>query len=158
MGQMTGHLMQDEQNLNLLTFSIVEIKCLHLTSTSCSISGMPPQLHMVFQHHLRITSTCMIPLMLLLLVTFHGKASLFNSMEIDEKVKFHLGWMQAMMSSFMTLTNLFTILFQIQTLKMDLTILHIRSVKLMDLVVITILCLQIGHGNRQYVIQMSYFI
>ena len=137
-GPNAGHPMQDELNLNLLILYIVKIKCQHLTLTPCSICEVLRQLHMVNQHHFRTTSTCMIQLMLLLLVTFHGRASLSTSMEINQKAKFHLGWMQAMMFGFVTPTNLFTTLFQIQTLKMDLTILHIRSMMLMDLITIII--------------------
>lgn len=137
-GLMTGHLMQGELNLNLPTFSIVEIKCLHLTLTCCSISGMPHRQHMVNQHHFRITRMCMIQLMPLLLVTFHGRTSLFNLMEIDQKAKFHLGWMQTMMFGTVMLANLFTTLFQIQTLKMDLTMFHIRSMIMIILIITTI--------------------
>lgn len=82
-GLMTGHLMQGESNLNLPIFSTVKIKCLHLTLIPCSISGVPQQSHLANQHHFRTTSMCMILLMLLFLVMFHGRVSLFNTMEIN---------------------------------------------------------------------------
>ena len=63
-------------------------------------------------------------------------------------------WMQPMMSGSMTLVNLFTISSQIQTLRVDLTMLHIRSMIMMTLAIIMILCLQIGHGNRQCVLML----
>ena len=148
-GLMTGHPMQDELNLNSPTLFIVRIKCLHLTLTPCSISGVPQQPLLVAQHHFRTTRICIALLMLLLLVMFHGRVFLFTSMGIYQKVKPHLGWMQAMMSDFVTPVNLFTILLQIQILRMDLTMPHIRSVMLKDLVAIIILCQQIGLGNRQ---------
>ena len=95
----------------LADFLYRQNQSLHLKLMLCSIYRMPQQLHMMDQHHFRITSTCTILLMLLLLVTFHGRASLFNTMEIIQKMKFHLGWKQTMMSGSVILANLFMILF-----------------------------------------------
>ena len=44
---------------------------------------------------------------------------------------------------------------EIQILIKDLTTLHIRSVVMIMVVVIIILCLEIGHGDRQYVMPMT---
>jgi hypothetical protein len=64
-------------------------------------------------------------------------------------------WMNAAYDVwFPTLVNVFTISSQIQTLRVDLTMLHIRNMIMMTLTIIMILCLQIGQGNRQCVLML----